>query len=241
MSIATGPGVQKGQRRASGKLVADEVADEVAKDMEGPSEGPSGDDKVLDIERDLVFESTSMARMRTEWTGSNARVMSEIMDAVQDAMMDRFMDAYVILEDIYAEVREPEVDGHGEIATDRHGLVVWRKTGMGNHVEDWSRLTSKQRADFLMRLTVGLVEWEQRASDLWTQAMFAKALWTESFSHHFNQQVKGTVDHRTAQGNERSADERYFATYVTALSRKADALVKSMERVTLRLRDTLDY
>lgn len=69
--------------------------------------------------------------------------------------------------------------------------------------------------------------------------MFAKALWTESFSHYFDEPMRGTVDDRTAKGNVKSAEERYFALYLSSVSRKADALVKSMDRLTLRLRDTM--
>lgn len=235
MSIGTGPGIDRDAVRAGGKRAADVVADEQAEDMDAAM-----DEEVLDIERELTFQSAALSRMRTEWTGESRIAMDRIDSAIRDVMVDTFMDAYVLIEELYGLVREPAVDPEtGETLTDKYGFTEWVKSDVGVYVEDWTRLTSKEREHYLLRLTTHLFEWEQKAADLWTQAMFSKAVWTESFATHFNDAVRGTVDHRTARGNMRSAEDRYFALYLSALSRKSDALVRSMERLTLRLRDSM--
>ena len=230
----TGPGIESGRRRASGKAAAEEEADKGAEEMTAPVE-----EEVVDIERMISFQSTALSRMRTDWDGENKMAVDRITKAVKDVIVDTFPDAYLVIEDIYMLVRTPVTTEDGEVVTDRWGLTEWVVGENGLPVEDWTALTSREREDFLLRLTTNLFDWEQRAADLWTQAMFAKALWTESFSHYFDEPMRGTVDDRTAKGNVKSAEERYFALYLSSVSRKADALVKSMDRLTLRLRDTM--
>lgn len=234
-ALKSGPGIAQDARRQSGKTAADETADQVAEGVDSAME-----EELLDVERMLTFQSTALSRMRTSWQGENQVAMSRIRDAVQDAFIDGFMDALLVMEDLYALVREPEVDPEtGEAKEDRHGLAVWRKDEYGRYIEDWTRLTHKEREHFLLHLTTHLFEWEQRSADMWAEAMFAKSVWTESFATHFNDAMNGTVDHRTARGNMKSAEDRYFAVYHSILSRKAEALVRAMERLTLRLRDSM--
>jgi hypothetical protein len=49
---------------------------------------------------------------------------------------------------------------------------------------------------------------------------------------------KPTIDDRTQWGHQFSAEERYFAVFRSVLSRKADALVRSMERLRRMLEST---
>lgn len=227
--------IEKDRTRAHGRKAADEEAEKAAKDLTEPM-----DSEVLDIERELIFQSTVMSRFPTDWTRENAATIARVKDAVDKVMHERFADAYKIMDDLYMEVRELAQDPEtGEVLTDEHGRYQWVKTEMGTYYEDWSRLSQRVREDFLLRITTLLFEWEQIAAGLWTESMFGKALWVENFAHKFNESMRGTVDDRTNRANSEAAAERYFAVYTSALSRHADALVKSMERLTLRLKDTL--
>jgi len=233
-ALGSGPGIESGRRRASGREVADEVGEEQAKQVDQHL-----DEELLDVEREIIFQSTVMSRFPTDWTKENAVTIARVKHAVDEVMYDRFADAFQIMDDLYLEVREPVVDADGEPVLDEHGRMTWEKNEFGTYVEDWTGLSLKVREDFLLRITTFLFEWEQTAADLWTEAMFSKAMWVENFALEFNKAVKGTVDDRTNRANANAAAERYFAVYTSALSRHADALVKSMERLTLRLRDTM--
>lgn len=226
--------IEKDRTRAHGRKAADAEADKAAKDLATPME-----EGVLDIERELIFQSTTMHRFPVEWTGDNAVVMTRIKHAIDDVLHTRFADAYEIMEDLYLEVREVATDEEGEPILDERGQITWVKTESGAYVEDWTRLTTSIREDFLLRITTLLFEWEQAAASLWTESMFGKALWVENFAIEFNKAVSGTVDDRNKRADSHAAAERYFAVYTSALSRHADALVRSMERITLRLKDTL--
>lgn len=233
-AVTKGRGIESGRTRASGREVADEVGEEQAKTITEPIE-----DELLDVEREIIFQSTVMSRFPTDWTKENAQTITRIKHAVDEVMRAHFPDAYAIMDDLYLEVRSPVVNADGEPVLDDHGRLTWERTELGAYVEDWTVLSLKQREEYLLRLTTLLFEWEQTAASLWTEAMFSKAMWVENFAREFNKVVKGTVDDRTNRANHEAAAERYFAVYTSALSRHADALVKSMERLTLRLKDTL--
>ena len=232
--VGRGPGIESGRTRASGREVADEVGEEQAKEVTEPL-----DDQMLDVEREIIFQSTVMSRFPTDWTKENAVTISRVKHAVDEVLHEKFADAYQIMDDIYNDVRFAEADENGEPLLDEHGRPVWAKNELGAYLEDWTSLGLKERENYLLRLTTLLFEWEQTAADLWTEAMFSKAMWVENFAREFNAAVRGTVDDRTNRANVHAAAERYFAVYTSALSRHADALVKSMERLTLRLKDTL--
>lgn len=228
-------GISRGQRLASGQTVAQQAAEA---ELDALTE--SVEEAQLDVERSRTFTSLSLSRMRTDWHGENASQMARIHDEVNQVMVDMFGDAYALIGDIYDVVRTPEVDEEtGEVAVDQWGFTKWKRNPLGFYEEDWQALSLRQREDFLFRITTALFAWEQQAADLWGDAMFAKAVWTESFAVGFDARERGTVDDRTAHGNIASAEDRYFALYLSMLSRKAEALTRSMERIGQRLKDGL--
>ncbi len=229
-------GIEQGQRLASGETVADNVAREQAIGPDGP-DTPMEED-VLDVERERGLRHPGFARMRTEWTGPDRDMMQRISATIDGTVMSHFEDAYLLMNEIYEIVRDPEVDDGGEIRVDQFGYVVHKRSPTGAYYEDWARLGHVQREHLIYKLTTSLFEWSQRAAGLWTEAMFAKAIWQEEFATAFDIPVKGTVDHRTARGNMDSAEARYFAVFTSALSRRADALVRSLELLNQRLKDT---
>lgn len=215
--------------------LGDEIAHEQAQEMTEPIES-----EILDVERELDFTRTGLSRMSTSW-GEDEEVVQQLLAGIDRIILSRFSDAYRIMEEIYDVVREPMVDERtGEVITDHLGLVQWRRSALGGYEEDWSRLGIKQREHFIYRIVTNHFIWSQNAADLWTESMFAKAAWQESFARAFNQPAKGTIESRTATGNVQSAERRYFAVYMAALSRKADALSRSMELLLQRLKDLHD-
>jgi hypothetical protein len=99
-------------------------------------------------------------------------------------------------------------------------------------------LTDRRREHFLHQISAHLFEWEQASQDLWGEAMFAKAAWEERFAWGYTTSEGKTIDDRTQRARQASQEERYFAIYRTLLSRKADALVRSMQLINQRLKDT---
>ncbi len=214
--------------------LSEEIADEQGKDLTEPME-----EKVLDIERDLDFSSSGLSRMATSW-GDHDPVIQQLLAGIDGIILDRFADAYRIMEEIYEVVREPEVNEiTGEVKVDYLGLIQWKRSPLGGFSEDWSRLGIRQREHFIYKITTNHFVWTQNAADLWTESMFAKAVWQETFAKAFDAPMSGTIEDRTSVGNIKSAERRYFAVYCAALSRKADAVVRSMELLNQRLKDSL--
>jgi hypothetical protein len=185
-------------------------------------------------------KTPGFSRMRTDWSGPDGAQIRSLKAIVDGRILHLFPDAFVIMSEVYDLVREPEVDkSTGEIRTDQHGFVIWKTHPSGAYVEDFTVLTQKQKEDLLFRITTRLFEWQQQRADLWGEAMFAKAQWEEAMALGFDEPPgKLTVDDRTQKGRLASRDERYFAIFLSLLSRRADAVVNSMELLGQRLKDT---
>lgn len=226
----------RGNNRASGDTAAVEEAEKSADEASAPFE-----DDQLPEEREEWFRNPGFRRMKTVWEGEDKRMMDRVKVAIERRVWDTFPEALAIMNDLYDIVRERAVNPTtGEVVVDAYGQPVWVKNEFtGAYVEDWTLLTTRQKEDFLFRITTQLFEWEQRAGDLWTEAMFSKGMFTERFAIEFDAPIHGTIDDRNARGNKEAAEERYFALMNSATSRRADALVRSMTHLMLRLRDTL--
>lgn len=195
-------------------------------------------------DRTRRFSSVGFSRMRTRWNTDEAPIIDSAKAQAEHELMIEFADVYRILNRLYEIVREPLRDADtGEVVRDRHGFAVWARDDFDMVREDWTRLTERDKENFLHQITTRLVMWEQKAADFKGEALFAKALWEERFAAAFtgSPQVDGkrpTVDDRTQNGQMEAREQRYLAIYMTVRSNKAEALVRSMDRLGQRLKDT---
>lgn len=212
----------------------------VAREIEGaetPAEVEVHEDKTKEM------RTPGFSRMRFDWNGPDATVMQTILQVADDRVAVAFTDAYQIMNDIYEIVRVKKVDPEtGEVVTGRHGWPLWETTDSGRFVEDYGRLGEKERDTFMFQIVTRLFDWEQRSAEHWAEAMFAKAQWEERFAISFSDTSEGgrkTDEAMTQRGRLGSREERYFALFEAAVSRKSEALVKSMERISQRLKDSI--
>jgi hypothetical protein len=222
------------QVRASGLTQAEEiVAEEMKKiDVDPATEDPGE-------ERTIKFRTPGFSRMRVEWRGDDLVIVRQVQNVVEDRLIHAFRDAYALLHELYDLVRTPEIV-NGQIVKDRHGFTIWKRNPItGSFEEDWSKLTVKEKENLLFGLTTRIFGWEQRAAELWSEAMLAKAQYEERFSIAYDEPKVGTIDDRIAVGKKDAAEERYFAILMATLSRRADALVRSLSLLGQRVKDTL--
>jgi hypothetical protein len=196
-------------------------------------------------DRTRQFTHTSLSRMRTGWKGDDDARLAEVRATADDIIRAEFSVAFSVMERIYRYVRTPVVDGEtGEVRAYPDGTPMWESDGLGAPVEDWGALGPREREALLLTITTWLFEWELRSVDKWAEAMFAKVQWEEKFARGFialpGAAISGkpTIDDRTQWGHQFSAEERYFAVFRAVLSRKADALVRSMNRLVRLLEGT---
>lgn len=224
----------RGKLRASGASGAEEEAHEVEKTLTDPIEQPApGEER-------RIFRAPAFQRMRLDWRSEDRVVLTGAQAAVRGRLTVIFEDAYDTMGRVYDIVRTPERDlATGEIKTDQFGYPIWARGPTGSFDEDWTRLGERQKEALLFEITTRLFEWTQRAADIWGEAMLAKAQFEERFAIDYDKPMTGTVDDRKAVGTAGSMDERYFALFVSTLSRKADGLVRSMELLAQRLKDSM--
>lgn len=186
-------------------------------------------------EREKVFDTPGFSRFRTNW-GEDANIINRAKLHAEREIAGTFPEALDIQIDLWFVIRSVQVDENGEAIEDDNGLPIWVEEN-GVPVEDFSKLTDRDRENFILRITMYLIEWRQRAEDLWLESMIAKGKWEERFSIGFGE-ASGIEAVRTNEGKLNSREDRYFAIYKTAVSRKAQALVNSMELLNQRLKDT---
>lgn len=219
----------------TGKQVQEAIDREAGE--EKPAEVDMHDDRTREN------RTPSFSRMRFDWNPHDRPIIDQIMKSADDRIAVEFTDVYRILNDVYNIVREQAHDPEtGAPLVDRFGFPVWAKNESDRYIEDWERLGHKDRENFLFMISTRLYEWEQKAADLWAEAMFAKAQWEERFALAFADDTLGgrkTDEAMTQRARSGSRDERYFALFEATVSRKADALVKSMDRLQQRLKDSL--
>ena len=229
------------KRRASrsrkpGEASAEVEAEKSAEEATAPMEGEQ-----LPEERDEWSRAPGFQRMKTAWSGPDRAHLDRAQAAIAKRIWDLFPEALQIMWDVYDVVRLKEADPNtGEQKVDPFGFPVWQKNSLtGAYIEDWTLLDTRQKEHFIHRIATQIFEWEQKSADLWTEAMFSKAMFTERFAIEFDAPMHGTIEDRTARGNKNAAEDRYFAIMNAAVSRKAEAIVRSMNNLMLRLRDTL--
>jgi hypothetical protein len=226
----------------------DEPSQEKLKAAEAAMERSSAnEDRPMEAEipddRTREMRTPGFARMRLDWHDKDATVMMSVLQYADDRVAVNFTDAYKIMNDIYGIVRQHKASRDtGELLYDRHGFPVWETTESGRYIEDYSRLGIKEREQFMFQIIGCMFAWEQAAADAWGQAMFAKAQWEEKFADTFLDTSEGgrkTDEAMTQRARGKSREERYFALFQSLYSRKADALVRSMDRIQQRLKDSL--
>lgn len=196
----------------------------------------------LHDDRTQEFSHLGLSRMRMDWSAGDAQAMAGIHQMIENVILEHFGSAYQIMNDLYEIVREPKVLEGGEIETDEHGWTVWERNESGAYIEDYSRLGSKEVKDFLFKITTRLFQWEQDAAKLWGDSMFAKAVWEQAIGQAYQDsrsQGARTVEDRTQAARVSAREARLFGIFQSVISRRADAVVKSMTNLAQRLKDVL--
>lgn len=227
---------------------AQEKIEEAIADAGRPDDAAAEKPLEVDVppDRTRQLTHTSFSRMRVNWLGDDSVRLQEILGEAQQAIKDEFKVAFAVIARLQRHVRTPLMDDDvpGTVRTYPDGSPMWVTDSMGLPVEDWGLLDNRTRDSLLFTITTWLFEWELLAVDEWAKAMFAKVQWEEKFAKGFislpGMQISGkpTIDDRTQWGHQFSAEERYFAVFRSVLSRKADALVRSMERLRRMLEST---
>lgn len=216
----------------------EEVVRELSQEADRPMEVELHDDRMR------TFSSTSLSRMsRGERDPGLRQSLDDLNTLADDQIMRLFGSAYQIMNDLYDIVRVPQCHPDtGEVLTDRYGWKLWEVNESGYPIEDWSALGHKERGDFLFRITTNLFAWEQAAARLWSDSMYAKAVWEEALANGYEDSRSNggkTVEDRTQAARLASRMQRLEGIFHASLSRRADALVRSMTLLSQRLKDVL--
>lgn len=206
----------------------------------GNAEADQAVEPTIHPDRMRTFTHTSLSRVKVSWTADEHIQMSTIWATVDKIIEAHFKTAFAVQEQLYRHVRKPVINTvSGEAVKDTRGRIRWIEED-GIPYEDWLSLGDREREQALYQITTHMFEWEQIAAKIWGDAMFAKGIWEEQFAHAFSGApgTRPTVDDKTHHAHKHSMEQRYFAIFQSLLSRRADAVVRSMTRLyTVLLKD----
>lgn len=223
--------VDPSKPRAHGQTAGEEEAHEKVRDLDKPVE--------LETEQPVSL-TRAFQKVRTDWQGKDRDTMRSIKDDVSQFIFDQFQDAFEIEYQIWNIVREKVVDKTtGEVLKAPDGLDLWATRPDGSYIEDWSKIGTKEREALLYQIITRLFTWEQTAAEIRGEALFAKAIWEEAFAYSFDKAPgeKKTVEARNAVATRVTFDHRFLAVYKAVANDKAQAIVRSMDRICQRLKD----
>lgn len=227
---------------------AQDQIERVLKESEVPADDATAEETMVsDPHPDRTHEVTraSFSRMRFGWTGDDARQVAEL-EALSDRIIQRrFSVAQGIIKRIHHHVRRQALDREsGEYLTYEDGTPRWEKDEFGVPVEDWAILSDRDRLNLIGTILSHMFEWEMAKANMWAEAMYAKGEWEEIFSRGYTAlpdhvvSGKPTIEDRTHHSQKNAAKERYFALFESALSRKADGVVRVMTGLQRMLENT---
>jgi hypothetical protein len=218
---------------------AREQAERVIRESDIPADATQEDpaEPTTSTERMMKFAQTGLSRMKTEWSQGDRDALVVLKAEADRIVRAEFRGWFSVLDRLHRCVRTPLCDENGEIKTYDDKSPMWEVDEWGDPAENWGLLDDQTRSNILHILATRLAEWEMHAADNWAEAMYAKVVWEEKFAQGFvampGRQVSGkpTIEDRTQFGNRFSADERYFAVFKSAVSKKSDLLLKSANRL----------
>lgn len=225
--------VASAQQRLHGQTGAEEEAKEAAQEL----------DKTYDAKDVLktLNLTRGFQRMKMDLQGSERDVLASMMINMEKLIHEEFAEEYAIMNDIHWEVRTPTNGIDDNIAYDLWGFPEYEKNPDGSYVEDWGRLTQKQIKHFIFRIINCTFTGEQKSANAWGKALLAKTRYEEAFSVAFDAHPdkKATVDARDAHAESSAIDYKYYAVLQTWYSRKAEGIIKRMDALQLRMKDSL--
>lgn len=218
------------QRSQEGRQIRRVLAQADAS-LDNEDEGPL--EASIRGDRATRLTQPNWSRMRRTWNADDRYVIDEIMEASDRIIRDEFRVAFALMDKIFQAARFAKGDKEtGLKFTAPGGGPVWETDEDGLPVEDWTRVSDTDRDNWLWVITTHLFEWEQKQQKMWGTSMYAKGKWEEVFAGAFQSGNGGpTVDDKTQYGQSHAMESRYFGIFQAMLSRRSDALVKSMTRI----------
>lgn len=228
--------VASATQRLHGQTGAEEeardAAAEVGQTVDGTQEAKSVL-KTLNLTR-------GFQRMKMDLQGSEKDVLNSMILYMEKLIRSEFAEEYAIMNDLHWIVRE-QVEIDGEPQYDQWGYPEYVKAPDGSYVEDWSLLTQKQVKHFIFRIINSTFAGEQKSVNAWGKALLAKTRYEEAFAVQFDNHPnpKATNEVRKEHAEGTAIDYKYYAVLQTWYSRKAEGVIKRMDALHQRLKDSL--
>lgn len=229
--------VASATQRLNGQTGAEDAAKDSAAELDKPIDQTKDAKEVLKT----LNLTRGFQRMRMDLQGTEKDVLNSMMANMEKLIHEEFAEEFAIMNDIHWEVRTPVNGIDDNMAYDQWGFPIYEKNPDGSYVEDWGRLTQKQIKHFIFRIINCTFSGEQKSADAWGRALLAKTRYEEVFALSFDSHpnAKATNEVRENHAESKAIDYKYYAVLQTWYSRKAEGIIKRMDALHQRMKDSL--
>ena len=220
-------------------LAGDVAAEYQRKQGEGLEEvhQPSENERVLKRDNNR----TLFSKIKFGWKAEDKNTLEQIRAAVNSMINDTFSEAYAIIDGVYESVRVPELNSSGVVRTDQEGRIIWEKDESGKLLEDWSKLDGLDIEKALFDLERVKIPISLRASELYSEALYAKHLFDDKWWDTYSEQVDGTQNDRSSRANRQSAEEKYHSFFRYLLWERVNVFLKEVQSLMRLLEKVRDW
>lgn len=208
--------------------------------------GPVGDSEFIDLAADVVRRIQEEAERDLEaglvpvieeapeevhpqlklfqkiefsWKEEDKNAIKQLRAAAERVFQDLYSGSVAALDRFYSSIRVRDPEHH----------LRWLKTETGAFVEDWSQLSGQDLIKAIFDLQREKVLINQKLSDLFLEASFAKQISTDVYYEAYRRLMEGTVGDRTAYANQQSKVDRYAAFFRYWIWHSANAFQREMD------------
>lgn len=192
--------------------------------------------QVMREERRGIF-----SKITFEWSQADQLTLDQIRVAAEQGFAELFEGALFLVDQLYAELRVPEVNSYDQIKFDDKNRQIWKTDDYGNYIEDWNQLTGEDIEKCLFDLARVRMRVAPMVNNLMLEAMFAKRIYTDAKDEAHLSIIDGTIPDKEARSNRKSRKDNYHAFFRFWLWTQGDVFVKEMDNFQRILERTRDW
>lgn len=224
-----------------------DLATQLSEELREEHEKAIGEDPaLLRQDEDVMLESkrSILARINFRWRPSDQLLLDRIRIAADGIFDELFSGTVKVLDNVYASVREIELNNYDIPRTDERGRPIWKRDERGNYIENWNNLDGSDIDRALFDLARIRLLAAPKVNELLMDALFAKRLYTDAKDDAFAEMIDGTIQDKTSSANRKVRQDNYHAFFRFVLWSQGDVFLKeiaNLQRILERVRDQRIY
>jgi hypothetical protein len=151
--------------------------------------------------------------MDFHWRPADKQMLDQIRLSAKLTMGELYEVAQRIIDEFYAQMRVPVIDGNGMAVLDSDRRQVFERDRFGNYVENIDQITGQDIEKAILDLQRVRCVVASLHAQLLSEAILARNLYEDKHSEGYESLVEGTQGDRNAKASRVSRQEKYKAYF----------------------------